>query len=254
MGLRKRLAHFGPPEPFPPTKKSRPVSRVLSRVIIPLGPTSPWASSGLPGSARGSALPLVHCQKSPRGAFDGREPKGVTFVPCSVLLHTLLERLPYLALLQVGFTVPALLPRTRCALTAPFHPYRPPWLTPRQLRRSALCCTFRGLTPPRRYLAPDPLEPGLSSTPVLPPRQRSPGQLFGAHDTSSRGEVNLEAAACRILLGVEASRLVGVRACVGRATGCKRIGLVTGRACQLRGDRGGSAWRQLLGEEVDGAT
>jgi len=34
-------------------------------------------------------------------------------------------RLPYLALLQVGFTVPALLPGPRCALTAPFHPCRP---------------------------------------------------------------------------------------------------------------------------------
>jgi len=32
---------------------------------------------------------------------------------------------PYLALLQVGFAVPSLLPRPRCAITAPFHPYRP---------------------------------------------------------------------------------------------------------------------------------
>jgi len=32
------------------------------------------------------------------------------------------------------------------------------------LRRSALCCTFRRLAPPRSYLAPCPLEPGLSST------------------------------------------------------------------------------------------
>src|SRR5207302_9563249 len=31
------------------------------------------------------------------------------------------------------------------------------------LRRSVLCCTFRGLAPPRRYLAPYPPEPGLSS-------------------------------------------------------------------------------------------
>lgn len=30
-------------------------------------------------------------------------------------------------------------------------------------RRSALCCTGRGFTPPRRYLAPCPIEPGLSS-------------------------------------------------------------------------------------------
>jgi hypothetical protein len=32
--------------------------------------------------------------------------------------------LPYLVLLQVGFTLPLPLPTARCALTAPFHPYR----------------------------------------------------------------------------------------------------------------------------------
>ena len=32
-------------------------------------------------------------------------------------------RLPYLALLPVGFAVPRMLPPARCALTAPFHPY-----------------------------------------------------------------------------------------------------------------------------------
>ena len=32
------------------------------------------------------------------------------------------------------------------------------------VRLSALCCTFRRLAPPRRYLAPCPVEPGLSST------------------------------------------------------------------------------------------
>ncbi len=32
-----------------------------------------------------------------------------------------------------------------------------------QLRRSTLCGTFRRLSPPRRYLAPCPMEPGLSS-------------------------------------------------------------------------------------------
>ena len=32
-------------------------------------------------------------------------------------------RRPYSVLLPVGFAVPSLLPRTRCALTAPFHPY-----------------------------------------------------------------------------------------------------------------------------------
>lgn len=31
------------------------------------------------------------------------------------------------------------------------------------VRRSVFCCTFRRLAPPRRYLAPCPVEPGLSS-------------------------------------------------------------------------------------------
>ena len=31
---------------------------------------------------------------------------------------------PYLVLLQVGFTMPRPSPAARCALTAPFHPYR----------------------------------------------------------------------------------------------------------------------------------
>jgi len=31
---------------------------------------------------------------------------------------------PYLVLLREGFTLPHLLPVARCALTAPFHPYR----------------------------------------------------------------------------------------------------------------------------------
>ena len=70
-------------------------------------------------------------------------------------------RLPYLALLQVGFAVPSVLPRPRCALTAPFHPCQ----HLATLRRVAFCCTFRGLAPPRHYLAPCPLEPGLSSPP-----------------------------------------------------------------------------------------
>ncbi len=34
---------------------------------------------------------------------------------------------------------------------------------PYGLRRSTLCCTSRKLTLPRRYLAPCPMEPGLSS-------------------------------------------------------------------------------------------
>jgi len=67
----------------------------------------------------------------------------------------------YLALLQLGFAVPLMLPRARWALTPPFHPYLGfPW-------RSVFCGTFRNwrITPPvpRRYLAALSTEPGLSS-------------------------------------------------------------------------------------------
>jgi len=49
----------------------------------------------------------------------------------------------YLVLLTVGFTLPSRSPPTRCALTAPFHPYSdgcPP-------ERYIFCGTFRRLTP-----------------------------------------------------------------------------------------------------------
>jgi len=34
------------------------------------------------------------------------------------------SRRPYSVLLPVGFALPPALPPARCALTAPFHPYR----------------------------------------------------------------------------------------------------------------------------------
>jgi len=74
---------------------SRPVSRVLSWTAIHLGRASPRASSDLPGSRVRAA----------------RRAAGRPMLPYSVLL-------------RVGFTVPSLLPATRCALTAPFHPCR----------------------------------------------------------------------------------------------------------------------------------
>jgi|GEM_PF-2414349 len=75
---------------------SRPVSRVLSRAIIPLGTVSPRASSGLPGSAGG-----YRCG----GRFRCR---CFPIWPCS----------------RWGLPCRRVLPPARCALTAPFHPYR----------------------------------------------------------------------------------------------------------------------------------
>ena len=80
--------------------------------------------------------------------------------------------LPYLVLLRTGFTLPLPLPEARCALTAPFHPYPEAETSGRYL----FCGTFRGLAPPRRYLASCPLEPGLSSI-LRKAGQRLPDQL-----------------------------------------------------------------------------
>ncbi len=70
-------------------RRSRPVSRVLSWTVIRLGATSPQRSSNLPGSSAGHA----------NGSLFGLAPGGVC---------------------RAGP-----LPDSRCALTAPFHPYRP---------------------------------------------------------------------------------------------------------------------------------
>src|SRR3970040_2421171 len=65
---------------------------------------------------------------------------------------------PYSVLLQVGFALPQRV--ATCAVRS----YRT--ISPLPLpkpRRYVFCCTFRRLAPPRRYLAPCPMEPGLSS-------------------------------------------------------------------------------------------
>ena len=65
----------------------------------------------------------------------------------------------YLALLQVGFTLPP------CVTTGAVRSYRTfsPLPVPEGLRRYIFCGTFHRLAPPRCYLAPCPVEPGLSS-------------------------------------------------------------------------------------------
>jgi len=72
--------------------------------------------------------------------------------------HGQRHRIPIWPCSERGLPSRSCCQHARCALTAPFHPYR------RERRRFAFCCTFRGLAPPRRYLALCPMEPGLSST------------------------------------------------------------------------------------------
>lgn len=102
---------------------SWPVSRVLSRTIIHLGPASPQASSDLPESSAGHTcrIPIWSC--SERGL-----PSPQTVASCAVRSYRTFSPLPNA-----------------------------------NIRRFPFCCTFRRLAPPRRYLAFYPMEPGLSS-------------------------------------------------------------------------------------------
>jgi len=111
-----------------------------------------WESAGKPGSVEGNhpsgtrvAARLERpTRKPPRAA--GADPATRT--------------LPYLALLQVGFAVP---PNVATGAVRSYRTLSPLPAGLRRHRRFAFCCTFRGLAPPRRYLAPCSMEPGLSS-------------------------------------------------------------------------------------------
>lgn len=91
-------------------------------MAIPLGRVLPPASSDLPGRQLENSL------FAPANRAKGR---------------------PYLVLLQVGFVLPLPLPAARCALTAPFHPYRR-----QSTRRFVFCDTFPGVAPAGSYPAP----------------------------------------------------------------------------------------------------
>src|SRR5256884_1340407 len=80
----------------------------------------------------------------------------------------------YLVLLRAGFCLPPVLPRARCALTAPFHPYfdrgpespAPPCgatLLGSPSERYVFCATVLRVAPTGRYPAHCPAEFGLSS-------------------------------------------------------------------------------------------
>jgi len=111
------------------------ISRVLSSTTIHLGQPSPTASSNLPGSAFGT------------DAGNTKHPIGAV-VRCPT---------PLFGLAPGGVYRAANCYQSRGALLP--HLFT---LT-RQAWRYIFCGTFHGLTPSRRYLAPCPKEPGLSS-------------------------------------------------------------------------------------------
>jgi hypothetical protein len=98
-------------------------------------------------------------------------------------------RRSYSVLLPVGFAVPLPLPATRCALTAPFHPYRTYATRSGGLFSVALSL---GLPPPDVSRHRMSMEPGLSSRTAFRPRPERPSSRltttrmgFWAHHVKS---------------------------------------------------------------------
>jgi len=85
-------------------------------------------------------------------------------------------RRPYSVLLQVGFALPPPLPEARCALTAPFRPYRI------ETRRFVFCGTVpeeQGQAPAPRRVLPGTFTPWSPDFPplTLTGKQRPPDPL-----------------------------------------------------------------------------
>ena len=110
---------------------SRPVSRVLSRTVIHLDVRHRTSQATYPGTD------ADHIVRKANVPLFGLAPGGV--YPAVECCH------------RRG----ALLP----------HHFNLTGTRKRALRRYIFCCTGRRLTPPRCYLAPCPVEPGLSSLP-----------------------------------------------------------------------------------------
>ena len=88
--------------------------------------------------------------------------------PCGVIAFANIPRCrPYSVLLPVGFAMPSPLPETRCALTAPFHPYSP---TPKAKAGGSFSVALSlGSPPPDVIRHRMSMEPGLSSPAAFRP-------------------------------------------------------------------------------------
>ena len=150
------MATFGRPEAVCPIygenflDQRQPIPyRTPSRRMIPIHPTSPHGS-GREEARRSISRVLYH-----RGGDDHSSGPTIagwfsrpTRTSGAVNPATEAARRPYLVLLQARFTLPSSLPKTRWALTPPFHPY------PDKSWRFAFCGTVSRVTPGGRYPPP----------------------------------------------------------------------------------------------------
>jgi hypothetical protein len=152
-----------------PRQKSPP-QRAVSRILFP--------ASALSGIGEVTTIPLVPSLLTGSSGLPGGFGRAVLKTP------------PYLALLRAGFCLPPVLPRARCALTAPFHPYpstRP--FGPRSGR--ALWSLFRTLTIRQPYRIANELRSLPRARPGGPSRE---AVCFLCHCPSGRPDRELPGA------------------------------------------------------------
>ncbi len=141
---------------------------------------------------------------------------------------------PYLVLLPVGFALPSPLPETRCALAAPFRPYRHPRGRAGGLLSVALSL---GSPPPGVTRHRISMEPGLSSSTSL---GRSLGPE-GGHPAVWRLRGSRGAQAGQGNPGAEAGhRAPFIRPRGGEARGARRAGFASPYRPGRRRARGGN--------------
>src|SRR6266436_1249314 len=152
----------------------------LSRFDPPKGPLRQQSQTACkpgsvphPGAMPGAVMAIPLGRSSPSASCDRPERRREGSPGTSGSLPGACRS--YLVLLPVGFSLPPPLPATRCALTAPFHPCRPPGM-PETGWRCTFCGTFPGVAPAGRY--PAPYLRGART--LLSPRhrgERPPGRL-----------------------------------------------------------------------------
>ena len=127
-------------------------------------PGSVWRQAR---TCRVTAIPLERRLPGVSSNPPGRQDSDIDPGTSLPLARHRAPRRPYSVLLPVWFAVPLALPQARCALTAPFHPYRGntqraaavcslwhfPWGRPRRTL-SGTVCPWSPDFPPRRPFGP----------------------------------------------------------------------------------------------------
>ena len=144
-----------------------PYKAHLSRFDPPKGPLRQQSQTACkpgsvphPGAMPGAVMAIPLGRSSPSASCDRPERRREGSPGIFGSLRDACRS--YLVLLPVGFSLPPPLPAARCALTAPFHPCRPPGV-PRRVGGVLSVALSLGSPPPGVTRHRTSVEPGLSS-------------------------------------------------------------------------------------------